>query len=186
MQLFLNISGTIFLVLHERPRLLPWIKSISSELDITNHMMASRLSGYCDVINNRLWRHQQNINLASEPRGRCVKIVVLIVILSSLCRVRNKIMHVLSWRTVSALTRVLILCSFPPLHQNNPLVRAETVRHSSTYINTLPSCCTIVLCEFPNLDVNTLWPRQMAAIIQTTFLNAFSWIKIFKFRWKFH
>ena len=57
------------------------------------------------------------------------------------CRVRNKIMHVLSLRTVSALTCVLFWCLFPSLlrnsgnkPQNNPLVSAETVRHSSTYI----------------------------------------------------
>ena len=57
------------------------------------------------------------------------------------CRVKKKIMYVLSWRTVSALTRVLFWCLFPSLlrnsgnkHQNNSLVGAETVRHSSTYI----------------------------------------------------
>ena len=33
--------------------------------------------------------------------------------------------------------------------------------------------------------VNTLRPRQMAAISQT-FSNAFSWMKIFEFRFKFH
>ena len=50
-------------------------------------------------------------------------------------------MHILSWRTVSALTRVLFGYWFPSLlhnsgnkHQNHPLVSAETVRHSSTYI----------------------------------------------------
>ena len=50
-------------------------------------------------------------------------------------------MCVLSWRTVSALTRELFWYLFPSLlrnsgnkHQNNPLVSAETVRHSSTYI----------------------------------------------------
>ena len=50
-------------------------------------------------------------------------------------------MYVLSWRTVSALTRVLFRFLFPSLlrnsgnkHQNNPLVSAETVRHESTYI----------------------------------------------------
>ena len=62
-------------------------------------------------------------------------------ILSSYCRVRNKIMCVLSWWTVSALTQVLFWCLFPSLlrnsrktHQNNLLVSAETVHHSSTYI----------------------------------------------------
>ena len=61
--------------------------------------------------------------------------------MDSLCRVRNKIMHVLSWRTVSALTRVLFWYLLPSLlrnsgskHQNNPLVSSETIRHSSTYI----------------------------------------------------
>ena len=50
-------------------------------------------------------------------------------------------MYVLSWRTVSALTRELLWYLFPSLlrnsgnkHQNNPLVSAETVRHSSAYI----------------------------------------------------
>ena len=61
--------------------------------------------------------------------------------MDSLCRVRNEIVYVLSWRTVSVLTRVLFWYLFPALrrnswnkHQNNPLVRAETIHHSSTYI----------------------------------------------------
>ena len=37
-----------------------WIKSISNELDITIHVIESQLSGHCDVISIRLWRHQQN------------------------------------------------------------------------------------------------------------------------------
>ena len=50
-------------------------------------------------------------------------------------------MYVLQWRTVSTITQVLFWYLFPELlrnsgnkHQNNPLVSAETVRHSSTYI----------------------------------------------------
>ena len=50
-------------------------------------------------------------------------------------------MYVISWRAVSALTRVLTWYLFPSLlcnsenkHQNNPLVSAETICHSSTYI----------------------------------------------------
>ena len=129
--------------LHDRPWILPWIKSISNELDITYHVIASQMSGHCDGISNRLWRHQQNKHRASVTRGRCVKLVVFIVIYGFVmsCHVRNKIMYVLSWRTVSALTRVLFWNLFPSLlrnsgnkHQNNPLVSAETVRHSSTYI----------------------------------------------------
>ena len=94
-------------------------KSISNELDITIHVIVSQLSGHCGVINDRLWRHEQNANPASDARGRCVKIVVWIVILSSSCRVRNEIMYVFSWQTVSALSRVLFWCLFPSLLRNS-------------------------------------------------------------------
>ena len=36
------------------------------------------------------------------------------------------------------------------------------------------------------LALNTLRPRQMAAISQTTLSNPFSWMKVFEFRLKFH
>ena len=100
----------IYIFLHDWPWISPWIKSISNELDITIHVIAAQLSCYCDVMSNRLWRHQQGEDWVSETRGRCVKIVVLSSFMYSLYRVRNKIMYVLSWRTVSALTRVLFLC----------------------------------------------------------------------------
>ena len=52
----------------------------------------------------------------------------------------QRIMYVLSWRTVSAPTRGLFWYLFPKLqsnkgnkHQNNTLVSAETVHHESTY-----------------------------------------------------
>ena len=90
--------------LHDRPWISPWMKSISNELDIIIHLIASQLSDHCDIISNRLWHHHQNENRASETRGWCEKIVIFIVICGSLRRVRNKIMYVLSWRTVSALT----------------------------------------------------------------------------------
>ena len=103
-------------------------------------MIASQLSGRCDVISNRLWRHQQNGNRVSETLGRCVRIVTLSSFMDSLCRIKNKIMYVLWWRTVSALTRVLFWCLFPSLllnsgnkYQNSLLVSAQKVRHSSTY-----------------------------------------------------
>ena len=63
--------------------------------------------------------------------------MILSSFLSSLCRVRNKITYVLSWRTVSAFIRALFWCLFLSLlrnsgneHKHNPLVSAETVRHS--------------------------------------------------------
>ena len=138
--------------LHNRPWISPRIKSISNELDITIYVIAPQLSGHCDVISNRLWRHQQTKNRASETRGRCEKIVVLSSFMDLLRHARNKIMYVLSWRTVSALTRVLLWYLFPSLlrnsgnkHQNNPLVSAETVRYSSSYIILYK----IILCALP-------------------------------------
>ena len=135
--------------LHDQPWISRWIRMISNELDITCHVFASQLSGHCDVIADRLWRHQQNVMRASEPRGLCVKTLVSASYMDSLCRVRNK-MYVLLWRTVYALecyaleclcTWVLFCCLFPSLlrnsgnkHQNNPLLSALTVRHASTCI----------------------------------------------------
>ena len=66
--------------LHDRPWISPWIKPIFNELDITCHVFASQLSGHCDVIANRLWRHQQNVKRASETRGWHANILVFIVI----------------------------------------------------------------------------------------------------------
>ena len=84
-----------------------------------------------------LWRHQQ-LTVTSLAERKTSEWDT-----GTMCtdRVRNKIMYVLSWRTVYVLTRVLCWCLFPSLlrnsgnkHQNNPIVSAETVRHSSTYI----------------------------------------------------
>ena len=98
-------------------------------------MSASQWSGHRDIISNRLWRHQQNENVGSEARGRCVKIVVFIVIYGFVMSYKKKIMYVLSCQTGSVLTRVLFWYLFPSLlRQNNPLMSAETVRHESTYI----------------------------------------------------
>ena len=41
-------------------------------------------------------------------------------------------------------------------------------------------------CDSEEHVFNTLRPRQMDAISQTTFWNAFSWMKMFEFRLKFH
>ena len=119
----------IWYFLHDRPWISPWIKSISNELDITCHVFASPLSGHCDVIANRLWRHQQNVKRASETRDDVWRSPFLVLFMDY--RVRNKIMYVLLWRTVYALTRVLFWCVFPSLlrnsrnkHQNNTLVSA--------------------------------------------------------------
>ena len=126
--------------LHDRPWISPWIKSISNELDITCHVFASQLSGHCDVIANRLWRHQQNVLRASETRGWCVKILVLGSFMDSLCRVRNKMMYVLLWRTVSGSLECYFGVYYPrcfttrEINAKITLSWALKTRHSSTYI----------------------------------------------------
>ena len=65
---------------YDRSWILPWIESISNELDITCNVIAPQLSAHCDVISNRLWRHQQNVKQTSKTRAQWVKIVEFIVI----------------------------------------------------------------------------------------------------------
>ena len=81
-------------------------------------MIASQLSVQCDVINNWLWRHQQNEN--QWYTGMIWKYRRFFsTFIDSLYRVRNKITYVLSWRAVSALTRMLFWCLFPSLLRNS-------------------------------------------------------------------
>ena len=56
-------------------------------------MLASQLFGHCHVINSRLWRHQQHVNWASETWGRCVEIVVFIVVCEFVmsCKKQNNV-----------------------------------------------------------------------------------------------
>ena len=127
--------------LHARPWISPWIKSISKELVIAFHVIASQLSGHCDVFGNRLWRHQQNRNWVSETREWSVKVVVVSWFMDSFCPIRNKKCMYSRGGLLLRSPECYFWCLFPSLlrisgnkHQNNPLVSAETVRHSSTYI----------------------------------------------------
>ena len=93
-------------------------------------------------------------------------------------------MHVLSWRTVSALTRVLFCCLFPSLlhnlinkHQNNPLVSAETVRHSSTYIIKLAHQNARSRSECPisdkwNVQFITFWSKWCTKKVGSSFWSS--------------
>ena len=124
-----NNKNNVFL--HDQPRISPWIKVISNELNITFHVITSQLSGHCDVINNRLWRHQHNGSRVTQTQKLCVKIVALSSFMDSLCRVRNKTIYSFWWRTVYVPTRVLFWWLFSSLlrnsgnkQQNNPLVSA--------------------------------------------------------------
>ena len=95
-------------LLHDRLWISPWIKSISNELNIIIHVITSQLSGHCDVISNQLWCHQQNKNRASETRGQCV--IILIVIYGFATReIKTKIP--LSWVLKQFITLVHTLFS---------------------------------------------------------------------------
>ena len=144
---------------HDQQWISLWIKPISNELDITIQVIASQLSGHCDVINKQLWRHQAEWKPSEWDTGTMWKDHRFYHHLW-ICFVEQKIkcmyscdklfLHSLECyfgvyfphcETVSALTRVLFWCLFPSLlcnlgnkHQNNPLVSTETVCQKSTYI----------------------------------------------------
>ena len=120
---------------HHRSWISPWIKSIINELDNTFHVLASQFSGHCDVISHRLCRHHQNVNRASGVISNRLwrqMSSFLSVFTDLLCRVRNKIMYVFSWRTVYVLTRMLFLMFISLVavqksgnkYRNNPFVNA--------------------------------------------------------------
>ena len=98
-------------------------------------------------------------------------------------------MYVLAWRTVSALTRVLVWYLFPlslrnsgNKHQNNPLVSAETVRHSSTYI--ILHSFTDIICRHAIVNHFTCW---MLSVEQDRWFadGIFKSISFrYKFQWK--
>ena len=123
--------------LHDQP-----CKSlICSKLDISIQVIALQLSCYCDVISNRLWRHQQNKDQASETRGQCVKIFVFIIIYVVVitCKKYDNVCTLVMNCFCAHLTAILclfpsLLCKWESKHKNDPLVSVETVRHSSTYI----------------------------------------------------
>ena len=65
-----------------------------NELDISIDVIVSQLSGHCDVMGNRRWRHQQNENLTIETRDDVQRSPFLSSFIDLLCHVRNKVMYV--------------------------------------------------------------------------------------------
>ena len=130
----LVMNNHIFL--QARTWLLPWIKSISNELDIIFHMPLSQLSGQsgyiivtssaidCDVISKRV-RHGDD-----RPFYHLLWIHYI----------RQEIKWCIYFHdNLFMLTEGLFWCLFPSLlcnsgnkEQNNPLVSAKIVCHSST------------------------------------------------------
>ena len=144
--LSLHATGILLYFLHDQP----WIsriKSISNELDIIIHVIASQMSGHCDVISNRLWHHQQSENRANEKRGRFVKIVVFIVVYGSVmsCKKRNNVCTLVTNCFCAHSSVILVFISL-----------TETVRHSSTY--TILYFSVVIAGRFcSNLPGLVLW-----------------------------
>ena len=142
------------------------MKSISNELDSTIHVIASQLSRKCDVISNRLWRHQRNEN-------RFSKIVILSSFMDSLYRVRNKIVTNGFCAHSSAFSCIFtsLLRNSGNKRKNNHLMRTETIRHSSTPF----SMCD--LCPFCNLLHLCLWAFPIGARWLFECLSIYQFIK---------
>ena len=77
----------------------------------------------------------------SKEESQCHSHALDIILANIISNDKDRIMYVLEWRIVSALTRGLFWSLFPELrsnegnkYQNNTRVSAETVRHESTYI----------------------------------------------------
>ena len=101
------------------PLLLTWINF--NPAWISNH------------IQRKVWDeiYLSTLKLQHLPRSKISRVC--------LCSYKWRIMYLLEWRTVSALTRGLFWCLFPELrsnegnkYQNNARVSTETVRHEST------------------------------------------------------
>ena len=99
--------------LHDQRWISPWIKPISNELDITCHVFGSQLAGHCDVITNRLWRHQQNVKRASETRGWHATILVFSVIdgFVMLCKKKNNVCTLVTNCLCAHLSVILVFIS---------------------------------------------------------------------------
>ena len=123
----------------DRPCISPCIKSISNELDIT--FIHATVRSVC-----LLWHHQQSIVTSSTKRKSSEwdtvrRSLFISSFMDSFCHVRNKIIYVLSWWTVYALTWVLFWCLFPLLLCNSENKHQITLswahKQSTTKVHTL-------------------------------------------------
>ena len=113
-----------------------WIKSMPNELDITIYVIASQLSRYCDIINNRLWCHQQKEGRASETRGRCVKIVIYGFVMS--CKKKNNVCTLMTNYFCNHSSIIFVFISlFPTQKINTKITLSWVLEQFITRIHTL-------------------------------------------------
>ena len=111
------------------------------DIDITFHMIASQLSGYCDIISNWLWHHQQNMKWVSETRRQCVKIVDFIIIYGFIiaCKKWNNICNLVMNCLCAHWSVILVFIFLAAMQlrkkkQSNLLMSTWTVHHFTTNI----------------------------------------------------
>ena len=117
---------------------MPWIKSIYSDLDITFYLLASKSSGHVMV----LWRHQQYIVTSPAVRKQSEETPNrLFVIMRGLCRVKNRIMFVLEWRTImhslGCYFGIYSLCCFATQEINTKMTLSRGHKQVVTLVHTL-------------------------------------------------
>ena len=103
-------------------------------------MFASQLSGHCDVISNRLWRHQQNVKWAKESRGRRVKILVFNVIYGFImsCK-KNNVCTLVTNRLCAHSSVILVFISIVAATReiNTKITLSWAHKQFATRVNTL-------------------------------------------------
>ena len=103
------------------------------------------------------------------------------------------------FRTTTIALEKLLEWNCTQIRLNQLLYRSLCVICCTWYHTGRPlSAINFIVCAFKSIKfpedamisapscVKTLRPRQMDAISQTTFSNAFSWMKMFEFQLKFH
>ena len=109
-------------------------------------MLVLQLSGrviYFDVSSYRLWRHQLNVNRATDARFIVISGFIMSCKQCMYCR-ENFHVH---WSVI------LVLNNLGDKHQNNTPVSAWTVRHSIPYI----ILCTRYTSRNLNTEANIMW-----------------------------
>ena len=119
-------------LLHDQPWISPWIKSISNELSLftwSRHnclVMVTSSAIACDVISRTKTEQVRHGN-------DMLRSSFLSSSKDSLCNVKNKIMYVLSWRTVSEMVR----------HSSTNIILYSFRLSECLHIVTAAHCCAM-------------------------------------------
>ena len=99
--------------------------------------------------------------------------------------VRQCLINSNSIRTKTACLRNFICNAIPPRSHYFPPIGVE-IKRAAIAQSRRHFRIGVHVLHVLRIGLNTLRPRQGAVIFQTTFSNAFSWMKIYQFPLKFH